>query len=131
MNLINWILKSKKNKGIKFSYYKTDWNLIVLEFSGKCLPASRGNEQGEFIYCCLDKYFKKLNIENSNGIIIDFSNLEYNFGNYIFNAISIINRLDLPRAIVYSDKSINLKNNLPNLFFDRFETAKEYLRSEK
>ena len=131
MNLINKILNQKKHKGIRFSYEKVDLNFLIIKFEGKCFSGSKGNEQGEFIYKSLNDLIRELNLKDFNGIIVDFDKLEYTFGNYIFNSINLIHRLDLPKAIVFSEKSLNLKDNRPNLFFEGMNNAMEFLKNEK
>ncbi|WP_298508945.1 hypothetical protein [uncultured Kordia sp.] len=124
-------MKKNNYNGIAFSYEKTDLNLLLVKFVGRSFSGSKGNEQGEFIYESLYELFQKLNLNDFKGIIIDFTNLEYTFGNYIFNTITLIHTLNFPKAIAYSDKCLNLIDNRPNLFFNGMKSAVEFLTTKE
>jgi hypothetical protein len=123
-------MTQKKHQEITGFHEVTESKIVIITFEGICLEGSQGNAQGEFIYTYLQEIISELN--QTHSVIVDFSKLTYTFGNYIFNAIFLLHKLTIPRAIVYGEKSKAIQIlEVSNLFFEDMKTAVAYLNPEK
>jgi hypothetical protein len=106
-------VKSKSLIGYQFTLDES--GLGILKFNGKYLKGSAGNNDGDFMIQITDSVLKH---EGLNRLLVDLRELEYEWGNTIFNMIFDLKRSKLKVAIVYSDKCKEIVSDIDNFFFN-------------
>lgn len=116
--------------------------ITLISFSGTSGKGSKGNDNAQYIISIIESTLKSNSL---NALIVDFSKIEYKFGNTMFKALSLQDMLglnlisdDLLHAVIYKDEPKN-KDSLFNWFkveqkkkdvFCDLESAKDYIKQQ-
>ena len=104
----------------------TDFLIGHLRFFGEYKIGGLGNKDSDYI---CNKIVNVLSDHQVQGVLINFTEMSYQWGNRIFNALILIERASKPSAIVYSEKNLNMVSPDDPLYFKKSEEALENLKA--
>jgi hypothetical protein len=94
----------------------------ILTFYGKHKYGSDGNADADFIK---DHVLQALKREDINGLVTDFRDMSYEWGNGIFETLYTLNLAAIACVVIYSKKSEAMVGGIDNFFFETKEQALE------
>lgn len=106
------------------STLKSNYSIGKLSFTGDYKYGSKGNVDADFIY---DKVVKILSDNSVQGLLVDFTGLNYTWGNRILESQSILYAANIPCAVVYSDNSKAMVADFDDFYYTSEDKAVTFI----
>ena len=97
-----------------------EFQIGFLQIIGIYKYGGLGNQDAEFIQ---QEVNSMLNDKNINGLVVDFTQMSYEWGNAIFNTLNTLYSSKVPCSVIYSEKCAALFGGDDPLAFKSDEAA--------